>query len=761
MSSNTTAPSLSPSLPPTLLPTTDTSDDDKFTSSITSGIPIFLVFFFCFLLLRRRLPGIYMSNDISDKVEDEEDKSMSKDNHDAEWLQLESVTGIFDVLKEVWGCDAEKIQELAGFDAMVFTTMLFFMFKLFLILIPVTFILLVPVYATGGETTDPDGEVLALMSLSNVQTSEAWRVWFTVIIATVLHVGSTWFLQDNFQKLSEKADEFNAESRESRNTLLFEDVPEKFIKGRNLYVFLDRLYPGKVCNVDMCYDLGDVQKLWSTYAKAKEQRELCQQSEGQEIGQFCFKKDLETCKALEKEAKHNFKSLKMKELPVIPVAVVQFVDMMTSTSCAASVLIPGGKGMKVRAMPEFPEEVLWRNLSYTAVRKKAGMYIGTLIYLLLIVFYTPVMVFIQGLANLDTLAELWSGFEAVLDWNSSIRSTIQGSLPAIVFSLFFVILPKFLKQLSYLALPAYSSDVLELTLKRYADCLIGMGLLVSVFSSGVLSSMDAISSLSASEIWETLGTEVPAQSVFFLTYIITACFINMAMNLAMVVPFFKNMAGLYKPKPFKFDVQYGVMILMFTICVTYAVIAPMVLICGCVYFFFAYMTFTYQLLYVFKRGNDTGGRSFPSVYGKLSNGMLIGQFVIIAIMILANAIPQAVLFLFVPIYTISARRQAVQTYGYYFGRTSLHSARLSDIGIRNKGKSPVVAGENNFMAPAVKALREKSHRKNERSRNSSRGKVEMGRVSRKRKKLQDDSSDSTDIENLCHYGSVTDNAVYL
>jgi len=615
--------------------------------------------------------------------------------------EFKEIGGLFDILKELWDYDQDKIQKLAGFDAMVFSTMVFFMFKLLLILIPMTFLLIVPVYSSGGAGID---DIIDKMTLSNIKSNEQWRIWFTLIVAILIHGGSTWFLRENFRKLSIRADKFNAENTESHYTVLIQAIPEEKTKGTNLYDFLDRVYPGRVCNVNLCYELKDVQKLWLKYKAAEKKRELCQSTDNKEVGCCCMKKDLATCTLLEADAKNAFYAKDINELPLIPVAIAQFKDITTTTICSSAVLIPGGEGMQVRAVPEFPEEILWRNLSQTDIRRQMGTYVGTVLYMMLIVFYSPVMVFIQGLANIDKLAATWSGFEAVLDLNSSVKAILQGTLPAVVFSLFFVILPIFLRQLSKLAVPAFKTDENEMTLRRYADCLVGMGLLVSVFSSGILSSMDAISELSASLIWETLGEEVPAQSVFFLTYVITAAFINMAMNLAMVIPFFKNLCGLYAPATFDYEVQYGVMILMFTICVTYAVISPLILVWGCLYFLFAYITFTYQLVYIFKRGNDTGGRNFPAVYGRLNYGMVIGQLVIIAMMVLQEAIPQAVLFLFVPLYTISTRRESKRKYGYYFGRTSLISAQNSDEAVKRKGETPIVQGENSFMSPAVKAL---------------------------------------------------------
>merc|ERR1719320_1066763 len=140
--------------------------------------------------------------------------------------------------------------------------------------------------------------------------------------------------------------------------------------------------------------------------------------------------------------------------------------------------------------------------------------------------------------------------------------------------------------------------------------------------------------------------------------------------------------------------------MMFTICVTYAVVSPIILIWGLIYFIVAYFTYTYQLIYVFKKSNDTGGATFPAIYGRLNNGMIIGQLVIVAMFVLVDSIVCAAIFLLVTVYTIATKSRE-KMYAYYFKSTSVSSAKKESVGTMNL----VTKGENNFIAPAVKALK--------------------------------------------------------
>merc|ERR1719205_244852 len=117
---------------------------------------------------------------------------------------------------------------------------------------------------------------------------------------------------------------------------------------------------------------------------------------------------------------------------------------------------------------------------------------------------------------------------------------------------------------------------------------------------------------------------------------------------------------------------------MFTICTTFAVISPFILIWGALYFFISYFVFTYQLVYCYKKGNDTGGQLFPTVFSKLMIGICIGQVVVIAMFVLKEAAVQAALFAFVPIYTLATRSSSLKKYAVYFSMSSLESMQEDD-----------------------------------------------------------------------------------
>ena len=64
----------------------------------------------------------------------------------------------------------------------------------------------------------------------------------------------------------------------------------------------------------------------------------------------------------------------------------------------------------------------------------------------------------------------------------------------------------------------------------YTDCLIGMGLLVSVFAAVFSGGFTSVS-----DITDTAAEEMPSQSVFWMGYILNAAFFGVALELSAIV----------------------------------------------------------------------------------------------------------------------------------------------------------------------------------------------------------------------------------
>eukprot|EP00493_Phyllostaurus_siculus_P025843 UN26188 len=225
------------------------------------------------------------------------------------------------------------------------------------------------------------------------------------------------------------------------------------------------------------------------------------------------------------------------------------------------------------------------------------------------------MVAIQGLADLDKLADDSGFVKDITELDPAITAIIQGLMPVIIFSIFFALLPIILWQIVGLARPQCKNDQEGSVLPKYADCLIGMGLLVSVFST-LLTNADAFTDLK--ELGNVLSNALPEQSTFYMGYILNAAFFGLAMELSGIVALILSfILGGSQPEMI-FYTAYPSVIMMFCLTLTYSVIAPITLIWGMIYFGLSYWIWKYQLLYVYKPKHESyTWKFFPAVFSRL------------------------------------------------------------------------------------------------------------------------------------------------
>merc|ERR1719204_866292 len=128
------------------------------------------------------------------------------------------------------------------------------------------------------------------------------------------------------------------------------------------------------------------------------------------------------------------------DLKDCPVAIATFRSAREALECSQVALLPGGRDLMTRMAP-FKEDVYFENLHHNETEKKSFQYMGYAAYFCLILFFSPIMVAIQRLADLDSLADKSGFVKDLTELNPSITALIQGLMPVIIFAVFFAILP--------------------------------------------------------------------------------------------------------------------------------------------------------------------------------------------------------------------------------------------------------------------------------------------------------------------------------
>merc|ERR1719410_307757 len=171
-----------------------------------------------------------------------------------------------------------------------------------------------------------------------------------------------------------------------------------------LQVFFDKLFPGGIVNIEMVKNVSGIQKYYKNYISARDKRRAAEKSEDKEVGCCCCKKTLDQCIEEEAVARQEFFQFKCDEIDNTTAAIIQFNAMQKASICKSVPLAPGGEEMQCRAVPENAEEIIWENIGVDEKRRRAGEICGFFAYALLIIISAAPLVTIQGLSNLDDLA---------------------------------------------------------------------------------------------------------------------------------------------------------------------------------------------------------------------------------------------------------------------------------------------------------------------------------------------------------------------
>jgi len=658
----------------------DTKDETKLYAVLIPACVFFVLFVAVFSFNRNRYPKIYQPNSLGDE---------------ALVAKIEKFSAL---IWAVWSSD--EVLEKAGCDAFLFLGTIKGCFKVCLYSFPFAIITLI-VYATGGEKDYGQCGWLPLLSMSNVPSGidDSQKLWAPFAQMVVVVSVGLYVMKNLFKELSIVADKNHSKSNAACYSVMIYNIqmePSEFTNH------MQTMYDDAIVRLEFVQNTSSIHKDYLTYIAAGEKFDLIEKDGEKAATCGCIggTGSLEDADIAKKEAKEAFKAHEPNELEDCPLAIATFRTARQALECSQVALLPGGRDLMTRMTP-FKDDIYFENLHHTEAEKTTFRYIGFAAYFCLILFFSPIMVAIQRLADLDSLADKSGFVKDLTELNPSVTALIQGLMPVIIFSIFFALLPLILWFIVGLSRPQCKNDQEGAVLPMYADCLIGMGLLVAVFSN-LLNDLDAFTNIN--ELAKVLANELPSQSVFYMGYILNAAFFGLALELSGVVALILSMIlGGEQPQMIYYT-AYPSVIMMFCLTLTYTVIAPITLVWGMLYFGLSYWIWKYQLLYVYKYKKDSyTWKFYPSVFSRLHAGIVIMQLILVGLFVTYSAVPQACLTLFTLVGTVASLNAAKSDYGYYFERPSLQATVDFD-SKESKGDKKDWTEEQLFTPPSVLLL---------------------------------------------------------
>lgn len=294
-----------------------------------------------------------------------------------------------------------------------------------------------------------------------------------------------------------------------------------------------------------------------------------------------------------------------------------------------------------------PNEVIWKNLKVSWASRKIKLSIATTIFVLIVIFWTPIIAFVGALTNINYLTNLVPFLSFINDIPSVILGVVTGLLPTIVLAVCIMLVPIICRALAKLAGEPTLSQVELKTQSWYFIFQVIQVFLMTTFTSGA--------SAVTTQIIENPGSapgllaeNLPKASNFYISYFILYGLAQAASQLLNIVALllylvlgkfldktprkmytrWMKLAGLGWGSEYPKWTNLGV------IALAYSCIAPLVLGFSTLGFLFLYVCFRYKWLFVLGNQIDMKGEAYSKALQQLMTGVylsavcLIGLFAI-------------------------------------------------------------------------------------------------------------------------------------
>ncbi|KAJ7559065.1 hypothetical protein O6H91_04G068400 [Diphasiastrum complanatum] len=318
-------------------------------------------------------------------------------------------------------------------------------------------------------------------------------------------------------------------------------------------------------------------------------------------------------------------------------AFVFFNDRITAATAAQAIHAPSGQTWRTMPAPQ-PKDVVWENILIPFYERLIRQAVVYLIVFLTVVFYMIPVAFISAVTTWDNL-EIALPFMKTIGKVGALHAILQAYLPQIALSVFLALLPMFLEYLSKLEGLFSRSHLIRATAGKYFYFVIFNVFLGVTLGTTLFNSLKRLQeNLSFDSVVHLLGSSLPPAASFFITYISLKLFVGYGLELSRILPLLfyhlnkkfmskteKELKEASNPGSFKFQQNVPNDMLVLTIALCYAVIAPMVLPFALLYFGIGWLVLRNQALKVYVPSFDSKGRLWPHIHVRILVALLVSQ----------------------------------------------------------------------------------------------------------------------------------------
>ncbi|XP_073253634.1 uncharacterized protein [Porites lutea] len=623
---------------------------NKFVSSLVINLALALVAIFLFSFLRPRLKRIYSPRQLL---------------LDMMFPLGKLPNSFFAWVIPAFMANDDDVFYYAGIDAVVYMRFLKLCIKISLVIMPYGIAVLLPLnyYGKGGLFG------LDRVAMSNVKEGST-KLWAHLVAAWFYTVIICYLLYEEWKVYIMYRQEYLTCGKGHQYAVLLRDLPVKFQNEQSIKSYIEELFPDQVEDVIVVEDLSRWQKLvdkhdnlvWklersrTIYEKTGERPTHRASPCGSELDSITqHESDLMSLQA-KLEAEMN------RDHSILPAAIVIFRTLRMATTAVQVRWDNSPLAMNMEPAPEV-SNMIWNNLAFGLWRRKFCTALVYVAIFMLVFFWATPVAFISSLITLENIAKKVPFLDPVLSYSTFVRGIIEGFLSSVALWVFFAILPLVLEKLTNQEGIASKSEVAKSVLgKLYIFVIVNQFLFLSA-GSAALSKVEELAKEPV-KITSYLAESLPAQSTFFICYIMLRSFTGLSLELLRVVDLIvipvkrrwfcytpREDEAAWRPPPIMYDRVYTDHLLVLVVGLSYSALAPLITPFVALYFGLGYIVWMHQILCVYIPVYSCGGLMWPKLFNRVIASMIVFHLLMMGVLSLKESFITSAAMVPLPIFT--------------------------------------------------------------------------------------------------------------
>lgn len=546
----------------------------------------------------------------------------------------------------------EEIVQKVGLDTAMYLRYMRSMIYSFGIVSVLATLILIPVYGTGNymarknelseniyKTNTVSG--LKIISLSNVIPGDP-RMWATLVIEILASLVFIFFMFHDYAKFSELRRK-NLSSENPKNyAIAVYDVPANKNETEHIREKFETIVPGQVAEVLSVRDCSKLRKLAKSldnavFAREKSEWISATKLDGKpnqgRVGPLAPLRFWDSSVNTNEHWTNEEQRIKADIVETVVNSRMSHSSLVLfKNKRAASLLVQANMAedntqWNIGSMPE-PKGVNWSAFCiphYQAQIRRISVFV--FVVSLTLLWSIPAFG-LASLISLDRAAEEFEFLKPVLNWNRELKGLVQGLLPTIILSVIVALIPIVIR-FAVLKERIHSIHVIDRKTRDYFYFFtIYSSFFCIVLGASILDEIKLIATnFDLLKVFDLLGSSIPAQGIFFATYIVIQTGIGTSLELVnpirlVLVGILKKMAKTERekraaqghgcePELFK---MYGRAMLISFIGIVYLPMFPLIPVLTTIFFAYTYLVHRYNLSYNLYSESDGGGESYPGAF---------------------------------------------------------------------------------------------------------------------------------------------------